>query len=164
MSVSELFWLRGKSDIGLPVLCYDDIETAKDNAMERWEAWGIDGEDFGGFAEDFTKTIRRQGPELNESMPLQSRQDHDDDEHLVRKFGLRIPGVIYVLLGTRDPKSRLAVLRGHDVVLRIIATRLAKLHRSDFVVTAGVFAFRVSAVEFPEPNNPLLQHDAHQIG
>ena len=79
-------------------------------------------------------------------------QDHDED-HLVQKFGLRIPGVQELLLGSRDPKSSLAVLQGHDVVLRIIATRLAELNRSDFVDTDGVFAVRVGAVEFPQPKN-----------
>ena len=166
MSESEWFWLRGNSDIGLPVLCYDDMETAQRNASERrWSLWGIGDEEYGGTAEDFSKTVtslddhpgvRQQGPDLNESMPLRSVQDDDDDDaedHLVRKFGLRIPGVQWLLLGTRDPKSSLAVLRGHDAVLQMIATRLAELHRSDFVDTDGVFAVRVNAVEFPEPNN-----------
>ena len=176
ISESELLWLRAKSDIGLPVLCYDCIETAKNNATERRHSlWGLYDDDF---AEDCTKTvtslnmrkgIHRQGPELNESMPLRSRQDHDDEEHLIQKFGLRIPGVKWLLLGTRDPKSSLAALQGHDVVLRIIATRLAELHRSDFVDTDGVFAVHVSAVKFPEPNNrycnmmPIILGDVDSI-
>ncbi|KAJ8600525.1 hypothetical protein CTAYLR_009217 [Chrysophaeum taylorii] len=56
-----------------------------------------------------------------------------------------------MLIGTRDPKSTLHKLAGQEAALRLIATRIAELHRGDWVDADGVFACVVANVAFPEP-------------
>mmetsp|Transcript_37351 Transcript_37351/g.119818 ORF Transcript_37351/g.119818 Transcript_37351/m.119818 type:complete len:387 (+) Transcript_37351:77-1237(+) len=130
----------------LPELCFRSARQAEWVCRERWgRLWMLD------------EHTQPQPAEVFEKFPLTTTTDHpptsamQSSSSLVSKFGLRIPGVAWLLVGSRDAKSTLRALGGHGDILRIIATRLAELVRSDFVDTDGIFAARVGAVEFPKP-------------
>uniref|UniRef100_A0A7S3JYP0 Uncharacterized protein n=1 Tax=Aureoumbra lagunensis TaxID=44058 RepID=A0A7S3JYP0_9STRA len=144
----------------LPVMHFRSISNARHVTEERHRSvWWP--RQFPQIAEVFEDDVDFDKEEM---LTVKEKSMCVDTEHLVSRGACKIPGVMELLLGTHDPKSKLSKFRGFELILRMIATRLAELHADKWIEKDGVYAVAIGKVRFPESKNRYCNMMPIKIG